>query len=78
MEVASVRLTKKEQEFLERLIAEGKYNSISEILKAGLYTLMQQEELKNLPWKDRSEVRRYFTKKKKQLKGLEEIHDEDD
>ncbi|MCF2142095.1 MAG: ribbon-helix-helix domain-containing protein [Candidatus Heimdallarchaeota archaeon] len=78
MEVASVRLTKEEKKFLEELVIKGKYSSISEALKAGIYELMQEERLAKLPWKTRSEVRRYFAKKERKLQGLEEIHDEDD
>ncbi|MFX0094807.1 MAG: hypothetical protein ACFFBD_23930 [Candidatus Hodarchaeota archaeon] len=51
---------------------------MSEILKAGLYTLMQQEDLKRLPWKTRSEVRLYFAEKEKKLRGLEQQYNEED
>ena len=78
MEVASVRLTEEEKQFLEALVAKGRYSSISEALKAGLYELMQEEKLKKLPWKSRVEVREYFVKRKKQLKGLEDLHSEED
>lgn len=78
MEVASVRLTKKEKQFLEQLVAKGKYASISEALKAGLYELMREETLKEIPWKTRAEVREYFSKKKKKIKGLEAQHLEED
>ncbi|MGC9778852.1 MAG: type II toxin-antitoxin system ParD family antitoxin [Candidatus Heimdallarchaeota archaeon] len=76
MEVASVRLTEEERQFLEVLVAKGRYSSISEALKAGLYELMQEEKLKELPWKSRAEVRKYFSKRK--VKGLEDLHDEED
>ena len=78
MEVASVRLTEEEKKFLEQLVAEGKFSSISEALKAGLYELMREEKLKEIPWKSRVEVRKYFSTKKKKLKGLEAIHHEED
>ncbi len=78
MEVASVRLTEEERQFLEQLVAKGKYTSISEALKAGLYELMREEKLKEIPWKSRTEVRKYFSKKEKKLKGLEALHYEED
>jgi Arc/MetJ-type ribon-helix-helix transcriptional regulator len=78
MEVASVRLTDEEKRFLEQLVAKGKYSSISEALKAGIYELMREEKLKTIPWKSRTEVRKYFTKKEKRLKGLEALHYEED
>lgn len=78
MVVASVRLTEEEKQFLETLVAKGLYASISEALKAGIYELMQEEKLKTLPWKTRDEVRAYFSKKEQKLKGLEELHDEED
>lgn len=78
MEVASVRLTKEERRFLEQLVAKGKYSSISEALKAGLYELMREEKLKEIPWKSRTEVRKYFSEKEKTLKGLEALHYEED
>ncbi|HUU79323.1 MAG TPA: hypothetical protein VMX55_13340 [candidate division Zixibacteria bacterium] len=78
MEVASVRLSEEEKKFLEELVLKGKYSSISEALKAGIYELMQEEKLKELPWKSREEVREYFSKKEKKLKGLEDLVDEED
>ncbi len=78
MEVASVRLTDEERRFLEQLVAKGKYSSISEALKAGLYELMREEKLKEIPWKSRTEVRKYFSEKEKTLKGLEALHYEED
>jgi Arc/MetJ-type ribon-helix-helix transcriptional regulator len=78
MEVASVRLTEEERRFLEQLVAKGKYASISEALKAGLYELIREEKLKEIPWKSRSEVRKYFSEKEKKLKGLEALHYEED
>ena len=78
MEVASVRLTEEERRFLEQLVAKGKYTSISEALKAGLYELMREEKLKEIPWKSRTEVRKYFSAKEKSLKGLEALHYEED
>jgi len=77
MEVASVRLTDQEKEFIERLIATGKYKSISETLKAGLHRLYHKEIIDQLPWKSRTEVRRHFGTKKRKLRGLEELHDEE-
>ena len=78
MEVASVRLTDEERRFLEQLVAKGKYSSISEALKAGLYELMREEKLKEIPWKSRTELRKYFSEKDKKLKGLEALHFEED
>ena len=78
VDVASVRLTVEEKEFLERLIAEGKYKSISEALKAGLYELMREHQMNNLPWKNREEVRHYFSTKKRKLRGLEDLHNEEE
>mgnify|MGYP000694252997 CR=1 FL=1 len=78
MEVTSVRLTKKELQFLEQLIAKGKYASISEALKAGLYELMREEQLKEVLWQTRAEVRAHFAKKERKLKGFEASHDEED
>jgi putative addiction module CopG family antidote len=78
MEVASVRLTEEERRFLEQLVASGKYSSISEALKAGLYELMREEKLKENPWKSRTEVRKYFSEKERKLKGLEALHYEED
>jgi len=78
MEVASVRLTDEEKRFLEQLVMDGKFASISEALKAGLYELMREEKLKTIPWKSRSEVRKYFSNRKKITKGLEVIHHEED
>jgi Arc/MetJ-type ribon-helix-helix transcriptional regulator len=78
MSVASVRLTEEEKAFLRRLVREGKYQSISDALKAGIYELMQEERLESIPWKTCEEVRSYFAKKKRKLKGLEEIHNEED
>ena len=76
MEVASVRLTKQEKEFLTQLIAEGKYNSASDVLKAGLRKLILEEKKKTSRWKNRDEVRKYFSSKPSKFHGLEEIHDE--
>ncbi len=76
MAITSVKLTEEEQKFLEGLVAKGKYSSISEALKAGIYELMQEEQ-KDVSWKTRSEVRNYFTKKDKKLKGLEDLHHEE-
>ena len=78
MEVASVRLNEEEKRFLEQLVAKGKFGSISEALKAGIYELMREEKLKEIPWKSRVEVREYFSKKEKKLKGLEVLHVEED
>jgi Arc/MetJ-type ribon-helix-helix transcriptional regulator len=60
------------------MVEEGKYQSISDALKAGIYELMREEQLKSIPWSSCQEVREYFAKKKRKLKGLEEIHDEED
>ena len=78
MEVASVRLSEEEKRFLEQLVAKGKYSSISEALKAGIYELMREEKLKEIPWRTRTEVRKYFSQKEKKLKGLEALHYEED
>ncbi|MCF2137034.1 MAG: ribbon-helix-helix domain-containing protein [Candidatus Thorarchaeota archaeon] len=78
MTVASVRLTKEEQEFLERLVAEGVFSSISEALKAGVRELMQEEKIKSLRWKTFDETRTYFAKKKTHKRGLEDDHNEED
>ncbi len=78
MEVASVRLNEEEKRFLEQLVAKGKFSSISEALKAGIYELMREEKLKEIPWKSRAEIRTYFSKKEKKLKGLEALHVEED
>ncbi|MHA2034212.1 MAG: ribbon-helix-helix domain-containing protein [Candidatus Thorarchaeota archaeon] len=48
MTVASMRLTDEERAFLERLVAEGRFSSISEALKAGAHELMAEERLKSL------------------------------
>ena len=77
MEVASVRLTEEERRFLEQLVTKGKYSSISEALKAGIYELMREEKLKKIPWKTRTDVRKYFSEKEKKSKGLEALHDEE-
>lgn len=76
MEVASVRLNDQEKEFLTQLISEGKYQSASDVLKAGLRKLMLEEKKKTSKWKNRREVREYFSSKPSNLHGLEEIHDE--
>lgn len=60
-----LRLTEEERRFLEQLVARGKYASISEALKAGLYELMREEKSKEIPWKSRTEVRKYFSEKEK-------------
>ena len=73
-----MRLTKEEKEFIDRLIAEEKYSSVSEALKAGLYELMREYRSSKLPWSTRAEVRRYFAQKGRTLKGLEALHDEED
>jgi Arc/MetJ-type ribon-helix-helix transcriptional regulator len=78
MEVASVRLSEEEKRFLEQLVAKGKYSSISEALKAGINELMREEKLKEIPWRTRTEVRKYFSQKEKKLKGLEALHYEED
>ena len=78
MEVASVRLTEEEKRFLEQLVIEGKYSSISEALKAGLYELIREEKLKEIPWKSRSDVRKYFSQIKRKTKGLEDLHNEEE
>ena len=78
MEVASVRLSEEEKQFLEQLIAEGKYSSISDALKAGLYELIREEKLKEIPWKTRAEVLEYFSKKDRKVTGLDELHFEED
>ncbi|MFQ5833676.1 MAG: hypothetical protein ACE5H4_13290 [Candidatus Thorarchaeota archaeon] len=72
-----MRLTEDEKAFLERLVKEGKYQSISEALKAGIYEMMQNEQSASIPWKSFDEVRRYFSKKEKKLKGLEDVHEEE-
>jgi Arc/MetJ-type ribon-helix-helix transcriptional regulator len=77
MEVASVRLSEEEKRFLEQLVAKGKYSSISEALKAGINELMREEKLKEIPWRTRTEVRKYFSQKEKKLKGLEALHYEE-
>ena len=77
MEVASVRLSEEEKQFLEQLVINGKYASISEALKAGIHELMREAKLEKIPWKSRDEVRKYFSKKEKQLKGLEALHYEE-
>jgi putative addiction module CopG family antidote len=78
LEVASVRLTEEEKRFIDRLITQGKFSSVSEALKAGLYELMREERLKQLPWQTRGDVRKYFAKRRRSVKGLEELHDEED
>lgn len=77
MGVSSVRLTDDEREFLEKLVKEGKYQSLSEALKAGIYEMMQNEQIEGTPWKTCDEIRTYFAKKRKMLRGLEEGHDEE-
>jgi len=77
MEVASVRLSEEEKQFIEQLITQGKFSSVSEALKAGLNELMREEKLKEVPWKTRSEMRKYFSNKERKMKGLEELHDEE-
>ncbi len=78
MTVASVRLTEEEREFLERLIAEGRFSSISETLRAGVHELMAEERLKSLPWQTYAQVRRYFAGRRRQFRGLEADHVEED
>ncbi len=78
MGVSSVRLTEDEKAFLEQLVKEGKFKSISEALKAGIYELMRDEKLDQLPWKTCAEVRAYFADKRKKLRGLEDVHLEED
>ncbi|MBD3408002.1 MAG: hypothetical protein GF411_17915 [Candidatus Lokiarchaeota archaeon] len=77
MTVSSVRLTEEEKAFLERLVAEGRFESISEALKAGIYQLMREEKLQQVPWQTCDDVRRYFADREKKLKGLEEEHEEE-
>ncbi|MHA1930738.1 MAG: ribbon-helix-helix domain-containing protein [Candidatus Thorarchaeota archaeon] len=77
MGVSSVRLTDAEKAFLEKLVKEGKYQSLSEALKAGIYEMMQNEQMENIPWRTCDEIRIYFAKKPKKLRGLEEVHDEE-
>ncbi|MDF1539998.1 MAG: ribbon-helix-helix domain-containing protein [Candidatus Thorarchaeota archaeon] len=77
MGVSSVRLTEDEKAFLERLVKEGRFQSISEALKAGIYEMMREEQLERLPWRTCEEVRSYFTQHKKKLRGLEDDHEED-
>jgi Arc/MetJ-type ribon-helix-helix transcriptional regulator len=77
MEVASVRLTDEEKEFIERLIAAGKFRSVSETLKAGLHELIRKESIRDLPWKTRMETRRHFAARERRIRGLEELHNEE-
>lgn len=77
MGVSSVRLTDDEKNFLERLVKEGKYESISDALKAGIYELMREEKIERLPWTTCEEVRKHFSQKSKKLRGLEDVHEED-
>ncbi len=78
MEIASVRLNPSEKKFLDKLVEEGIYNSISDALKAGIYQLINEYKQNKLPWKNREEVREYFGKKEKKTHGLEDVHDEED
>ena len=78
VEVASVRLTEEERKFLASIVEEGIYASISDALKAGIYHLMKEHQLKDSPWKDRADVRGFFNKREKKLRGLEDVHDEED
>jgi hypothetical protein len=39
---------------------------------------MGEEKLKQTPWQSREEVRRYFADKLRRVKGLEDIHVEED
>jgi Arc/MetJ-type ribon-helix-helix transcriptional regulator len=78
LDVASVRLTEEERKFLAGLVEDGTYASISDALKAGIYQLMRVHQLKDVTWKTRAEVRAHFEKKPKKLRGLEDVHDEDD
>ena len=77
MTVASVPLTREEREFLERLVAEGRFSSISEALKAAIRGLMLEEKATSLRWKSFDEVRTYFSQKER-TRGLEEVHNEED
>lgn len=49
MSLASVRLSEDEKAFLEKLVKEGKFQSMSGALKAGIYELMRDEKLEGLP-----------------------------
>ena len=78
MDVASVRLTEDERKFLASIVVDGTYASISDALKAGIYQLMKVHQLKEVTWKTRADVRAHFDPKPKRLRGLEDVHDEDD
>ncbi len=76
MVTTSIELTKEERKFLEELVAKGKYSSISEAVRAGIQELMQEEQLEG-SWTTREEVRKYFGKKEKKVRGLEDLHHEE-
>jgi Arc/MetJ-type ribon-helix-helix transcriptional regulator len=78
MDVASVRLTEDERKFLASIVVDGTYASISDALKAGIYQLMKVHQLKEVTWKTRADVRAHFDLKPKRLRGLEDVHDEDE
>lgn len=78
MEIASVRLNPNEKKFLDKLVKEGIYKSVSDALKAGIYQLINDYKQKQLPWKNRDEVREYFGKKTNKIHGLEDLHVEED
>ncbi|MBD3157886.1 MAG: hypothetical protein GF309_03765 [Candidatus Lokiarchaeota archaeon] len=49
MSVVSVRLTEEKKAFLRKLVKEGKYQSISDALKARIHEMMREEQLKSIP-----------------------------
>ncbi|HME55042.1 MAG TPA: hypothetical protein VKM55_22745 [Candidatus Lokiarchaeia archaeon] len=54
-------MSSEEKKFLDHVVEEGIYNSISDALKAGVYQLVKEYRLKDVPWTNREEVELKFT-----------------
>ena len=75
MAVITVRIDDELLKELESLQKKLKFRSLSELVREALREFVLRN---TIPWKSREEVFRYFSSKKKRIRGLEDLHVEED
>lgn len=75
MAVITIRIPLPLKRKLQEMVKRGGYRSLSELLNEAI---LRYVEGRGVKWKDRREVREYFSRKKRLLRGLEEVHEEED
>jgi len=74
MSVITLRVNPSLRRRLVEIVRERGYRSLSEALNEAIRNFVNKETR----WKSRREVYKYFSRKKKTLRGLEEVHEEEE